>query len=150
MKEITKTIYVAIDGREFDSEKEALTHEEKIQEAGRILDILPPAIKEFTDPETQFLQHDPAVFEKFRAEMLLFGRRYVHYPQTKDLFAHCLKHNHPYFPLRVAEDALYFGVLAYQTACYRIHCTDMKYREWQQPYFAYEANKVIMKEQEAA
>ena len=149
MKTVTRTVYIAADNREFNTEADCLRHEAKITEAARILEILPPAIQKFRNPETEFLQHEMENFERFRQEMIAFSMDHAD-PEFRSHFQECQRYNHPYFPLRLADDMDHFRSDAYRKGCYRIHCTDMNYREWEQPYYAYEANKKITTERENA
>lgn len=137
MQEITK--FKADDGTEFDSKSACLAHEALCAEIAEVMATLP---KRPNDDGCRYsnghgyLQHKPETFWKARDALLRIGNRLSPHKWFEQALADRTVH------------ASWCGRLIDETsrplanAWYRIYCTDQELREWGQPYFAMNPDKV--------
>jgi len=130
MKTITK--YIAYDKSEFTDEAACLEYERKCRIADDIISGLRtrPEGCDFSNG-TGYIQHDPETFKTVRRELVeQANTEYPHKWLQAELDG---QEVHPSWAARIigecCTDRLY-------KAWYRILCTDSKFREWGQPYYA--------------
>ncbi len=142
MKAITK--YQAKDGAVFDTESDAIDHEKICDEIDAIMLALPPRPD---NDECRFvngqgyIQHKPEVFWVVRANLLKVASRFTDHEWIKKSIADSSVH--PSFAHRIIGE--FSSPLS--TAWYRIMCVDKNLREWGQPYFADNNDKIHPKYQ---
>lgn len=127
MKQITK--FQANDGSEFLTEKECQDWEAYLLVAAAVDQILPK--KELNS--TEFIQHSPTQVQGF-----LTGMAQLVKMRHGQKYADMLIDNRHGFIGRYIDDS---GDRVLGKLMYRLLSIDFKCREWQQIYFANEANK---------
>lgn len=124
----------ADDGAEFRSEAECVAHEALCAEIDEVVSLLPPRPKDdgcnFANGDG-YIQHDPMKFGRVREALLRIANRLYPHKWFDQALA---KPNevHSSYPARLIDETS--RPLA--TAWYRVSCTDNKFREWGQPYYA--------------
>lgn len=137
MKTIKK--YEANDGTEFNSEAACMRHEALCTEIDEVMSSLPRRPK---DNDCSFanghgyIQHDAETFWAVRDALLRIGRRLSKHNWIDTALAD--RTVHPSWCARLFDDIS--SPLA--NAWSRILCTDNDLREWGQPFFAYNPDKV--------
>jgi len=130
----TVTKYEATDGAQFDNMQDCIAHEDLCKEIDSIMSTLPvrPNNPHNCDFENGhgYVQHKAEVFYDVREKLLNIANRiYKHkwFDQSiKD------KSVHPGWAGRIIGETS----RPLSKAWYRIMCTDKKFREWGQPYYA--------------
>jgi len=136
MGKITK--YKAIDGKEFNSESDCQDYEILIDQVNQIMSQIEDCKKYdeglgFSNGEG-YVQHKPETFLKVKREILeLVKTKIDHHWIQQTIDAIGTDDVHPSWVGRILGDYNFDPIYK---AWYRISCTDNKYREWGQGYFA--------------
>jgi hypothetical protein len=128
----TVTRYVANDGSEWPTAKEADWRDAEARVADEALEILGPRpdLLGFTNGNG-YMQHDPSDVLKVRSYLVEAAKLFV--PGFSDIFARPIEDLHPHGIVgRILSDR--GGPL--DRAWSRLMCIDGEGREWGQPYFA--------------
>jgi hypothetical protein len=130
MRAITK--FVALDGAEFNDKDECVTYEQVCEEIAVIMSSLEPCNVRGSD----FVQQSGPVFLGVQRALVLVYERL--YPRMKD--------HHTEWAREATRNAGQTLIGRYINDCgnrplraawHRIMCTDHKFREYEQPYYAY-------------
>lgn len=132
MKEITK--YEAIDGTEFDHEKDCLKYEKLIETVNVIMDELPKTPKDdgcnFANGKG-YIQHDKTVLRQVQIKILKEVKKHIKHKWVQETIDD--ENVHPSYVGRLIDD---YRIDPLNRAWYRFMCIDKSGREWGQPYFA--------------
>lgn len=130
MRTITK--YKAYDGEEFTSKTKCEEYERRARAADVLIAILPkkPEGTDFANGGG-FIQHDFHQFYQVREGLIRLALAEVDHHWLKESLADATVH--PSYAGRIIDECCNERLKA---AWYRFHCTDVRLREWGQPYFA--------------
>ena len=135
MKILTRTVYKAVDGAEFDNKEECIKYEELIKAVNSIMSKLPPKPKDdtcsFSNGEG-YIQHSDINFNKVRLELLELMRLHIKSDWIQQNIDDSTIHS-SWIGCLLDENR---EVEPIRRAWFRISCTDSKYREWGQGYYA--------------
>jgi len=151
MKEVQITEYHSNDGRVFRSAQECKKHEMLVEQISLIIEKLPPKPTlsgcSFENGGG-YVQHSKHDFEIAKKELLSMALSYL--PKTTKVkvgpyewISSTMEDNHrqnvdPSWATKAIDDCCPSPI---KDAWHRFHCTDNKYREWGQTYFAYNPDK---------
>ena len=132
------TQYKAKDGKIFNTEQKCLNHEKLIDQVNLVLSKLdnPEDHKKEVDFDNGkgYIQHDPATFLEVKKELLgLISQKIDHHIIKKAYETYGTDEVHYSWVSRILGD---YGYTPLTNAWYRMNCTDSKFREWGQPYYA--------------
>ncbi len=135
MKILTRTVYKAFDGTEFESKEECQKHEQLSKDVSLIMSILSPLPKQkdcgFANGEG-YIQHDKVMFDRVKIQLLELMKKHIksdwiqQFIDDPTIHSSCVG--------RLLDD--YIELEPLRIAWCRIGCTDFKYREWGQRYYA--------------
>ena len=132
--------WAADDGTEFDEADKALLHDVLCLEVASALALLPPPPS--TSGEEVWIQHDAPTFLTFQRCIVELFRKAVPYLANDKHTMWALRANVPAGMTligRYIDDAAPRPI---NRAWHRVCCTDQKFREWGQPYYAIKADKL--------
>jgi hypothetical protein len=135
MKTLTRTIYKAVDGTESESKEKCLKHEQLSDDVSLIMSILSPLPKQkdcsFANGEG-FIQHDKYYFDRVKIQLLKLMKKHINSDWIQQSIDNPTIHSS--WVGRLLDD--YRELEPLRRAWCRISCTDFKYREWGQGYYA--------------
>jgi hypothetical protein len=137
MKTITK--YEAVDGTEFDTEKECATYEKLIARVNSIMAELPSKPNDdgchFSNGGG-YIQHDKNVLQSVKMKLLTEIKKHIDHKWVDET----MKDDSVDLSYvdRLLDD---YQIEPLRNAWYRIMCIDKEAREWGQVYFAYNPEK---------
>jgi hypothetical protein len=130
---ITITIFKATDGTKFRSKEECLKHEKLIERVDKLISKLKPRPKNNNDfcVGIGFIQQDKTMFRSVKVAFLEICKEYI---------------NHEWIQQTIDDETVHSSYITWLLCQHRIKplengwnrlkCTDSKYREWQQEFFA--------------
>ena len=133
-------IFIAKDGKGFNSKKDCLKHDKLIKEVNEIMGQLSkrPSTCKYSNGEG-YIQHDPSFFKKVKNDLLKLINIHIKHDWIKRTLKGKI---HGSWVARLLEDNDY-PIFSY--TWYRFLCTDSDSREWGQPYFSMREGKGIGK-----
>ena len=139
MQTITK--FKAIDGVEFTDKQECIKYELLIDRVNSIMNTLPkhPDSCDFSNG-IGYLQHDKTTLRNAKVSLLTICKEYIDHKWIQQSIDGDTVH--PSWVGRLLGD---YGIRPLERAWNRFQCIDSKYREWGQPYFAYNPEKATQK-----
>lgn len=126
--------FKAVDGAEFNDEKECLKYEALIKEVNTIMSVLKPKPINNNSNFTNgggFLQHDKIILSKVKFSLLHLIKKYIDHKWVQETIDN--ENVHPSYIGRLLDD---YGIRPLSEAWYRFNCKDKNCKEWGQPYFA--------------
>jgi len=130
MTAITK--FKAIDGKEFDTEKECIDYEKLIDRVNQIMSLIPKRIED-TDfaNGSGFIQHNEKDLKTVKVNFLNLCKEYIDHKWIQQAIDDDTVH--PSCVQRLLGD---YNIMPLYKEWNRFSCIDSQFREWGQPYFA--------------
>lgn len=141
MKKIEK--YVADDGKEFNLEADCIEYESICTEISNVIFLLPKIPENYGCSFANgrgYIQHEEEAFYKARSNLLMIANRLMPHKWFDQSLSD--KSTQPSYAGRIISEIN----TPLNNAWYRVMCTDKSLREWGQPYFALNQDKIDAKD----